>query len=91
MAGARRGLSRYFAAPRALVRRIAMGLLDSLKGMFGRGTSAVADVADDTMEAAGDAAEAAGEIAGKAGDAAADVAERAKDMVDGDDDKPAST
>ena len=59
-----------------------MGLLDSIKGMFGKGTSAMEGAADGAKEMAGDVAEQAGEVAAQAKDMAEDAAEKAGDMAE---------
>jgi uncharacterized protein YjbJ (UPF0337 family) len=64
-----------------------MGLLDTIKGWFGK----AADVAGDVGESIGDIAEKVGDKAGDAFEAAKDKAEDAvdavKDRFDGDDEE----
>ena len=63
-----------------------MGLMDTIKGWFGKAK----DVAGDVGETIGDVAEKAGDVAGDAFEAvkdkAEDVVETVKDKFDGDDD-----
>jgi ElaB/YqjD/DUF883 family membrane-anchored ribosome-binding protein len=63
-----------------------MGLMDTIKGWFGKAK----DVAGDVGETMGDVAEKAGDVAGDAFDSvkdkAGDVVDSVKDKFDGDDD-----
>jgi hypothetical protein len=72
-----------------------MGLLDSIKGMFGRGRDTATDVAEDMADTAGEmagkAADMAGDAAEAVGDAAAGMVDRARDLVDGDDDEESTS
>ena len=68
-----------------------MGLMDTIKGWFGKAK----DVAGDVGEGIGDVAEKVGDKAGDAFDVvkdkAGDVVETVKDKFDGDDDDDAGT
>ena len=81
----------------AVPRRWCMGLLDSIKGMFGRGKGVAGDLAGGAADAASGAAGAASsaadqvvETAGDAAEAVVDAAsgtvDRARDLIDGDGD-----
>jgi hypothetical protein len=70
------------------IRRNTMGLLDSIKDIFGGGAKTVGGAADSAQDAAGSAMDAAGDAASAAMDAAGDAVDKAKGLVGGGDDAP---